>query len=130
MGSGSAPGIMKPSVITLIWLLGFGVDVASAAECMLLVAGNDLTIPDNTECDVSSDFSVENFVVRGTVKITAPVQMEAITTDIQAGGQIIADGISTSGPGTGTNLGSGGYFFSFSIYVVCVIIMSVVNVLR
>jgi hypothetical protein len=105
--------MMTPSVVTLLWLLGFYVDVASAAECMLLVAGNDLTIPDNTECEVSSDFSIGTFIVRGTVKVTAPVQMEAPTIDIQVGGKIIADGTSTSGPGTGTNLGSGGFFFYF-----------------
>lgn len=97
--------------ITLLWLVGAIVDVTFANDCVLLMAGNDLTVPENTECTVPASIASGNLIVRGTMKITSTdhVLIEADTITVEGGGIISADDLVDDGVGRGNSLGSGGW---------------------
>lgn len=90
------------------------VDAAFAADCTSYRSNGNLEIADNVECTLSSGFTVSEFTVHGTVRITAAnlVTIQAETIDIKPGARIIADGITGSGTGRGTSLGSGGALYT------------------
>lgn len=69
-----------------------------------------MLVPSNVECTLSSDLTADTVTVQGTVKINVAkvVKIQAQAIDIQAGGKISADEVTTGGPGLGTTLGSGG----------------------
>lgn len=95
----------------LLFLLLALSDTSAAADCSAFKtdAGN-IEIPDNTECTLSSDLSVVDLIVHGTIKITSanPVNIYSQNIDIKAGAKIIADAVAENGPGVGNSYGSGG----------------------
>jgi len=85
------------------------------AECDIV--GSELHVPAGTTCSLSADVAQDGLAVRvsGTVTVTVPViHVTCASFEIESGGRVIAEPVSSEGPGTGNSLGSGGTHYIIS----------------
>jgi len=107
--------ITPQGVISFVWILSVFVGSTLAAECDTLIVGTALNVPDNTECTMSTDIDAPDVVVTvyGSMRaVVASIGIACASLEIKAGGKVSADALSSSStqPGAGNSLGSGGKF--------------------
>ena len=101
--------------VVALFLAFFALDTqfesVQASDCATLISGSTLLVPEGSECDLSSDISVNDVQILGNViSNTSPVQVTISCSSftIEAGGEInLAGKGHTGGPGEGVS-NSGG----------------------
>lgn len=115
------------SVITLVFaffVFDFRILRVEAADCSTYISGSQLVVPENTNCDLSSDIDINEVQILGQVTSTSNsginITITCTSFVIEAGAEVNLAGKGHQkgqGPGAGNAVGSGGMNYILLIII-------------